>query len=140
VPPPKPTIAKISIFSEDSENGRGLGIDQGEKTRIKKAVTFAIKHILGWQAPFCEHEEAKLRRALDSIEEREPRLAGSESSCGACSLLSRALDVRCPRRPRMASLAAGAGEAGTAAGDGDGDGDDAKKRDGDMPPAQRIVG
>jgi len=55
-------------------------------------------------------------------------------------LLSRALDNRRPRRPRRGSPAAGAGEAGTAAGDGEGHGDDAETRNGDMPPALGTVG
>jgi len=42
VPPPKPTTAKISISFEDGDDARGLVIDKGEKTRIKKAVSFAI--------------------------------------------------------------------------------------------------
>jgi len=79
VPLPKPTVAKISIFCEDGDDARGLGIDKGDQMRIKMAVTLSFKHILGRQAPFCAHEGAKLRRAVEFIEERESRLAVCES-------------------------------------------------------------
>lgn len=61
---------------------------------------FDITHILGRSAPFCEHDEAKLRSAVLISEGRESRLGGYESAWGACALLSRALSHRCPRKPR----------------------------------------
>ena len=55
-------------------------------------------------------------------------------------MLSRALGNRRSWRLRRGSPAAGAGEAGTVAGDGEGEGDDAETRDSDIPPAQETVG
>jgi len=55
-------------------------------------------------------------------------------------LLSRALGNRRSWRLRRGSPAAGAGEAGTVAGDGEGEGDDAETRDSDIPPAQEGGG
>ena len=117
-----------------------LGLNKSDQVRIKKAFTFAIKRILGREAPFWEHEEPKLRRAVSYIEERDPRLAVCESGWGTCSLLSRALGNLRPRGVRRGTAAASTGEAGTEAGDGDGDGDDAETRDADTPPAQRREG
>ena len=120
VAPPKGVIAKINVSAED---GSGLGLDKGDQQRLKKAVAFAIKHILGGVETFCDHEEAKLRSAVEFIEEREPRLSVCESGSGACALLSRALDNRRPRkRQGGVAPAAGAVQAAAAVGAGDGAG------------------
>ena len=100
VAPPKGIIAKINVLTED---GGGLGLDKGDQQRFKKAVAFAIKHILGGVEPFCDHDEAKLRSAVEFIEKREPRLSVCESGLGACALLSRAVDNRRPRKRRGGS-------------------------------------
>jgi len=120
VAPPKGIIAKINVLTED---GGGLGLDKGDQQRFKKAVAFAIKHILGGVEPFCDHDEAKLRSAVEFIEKREPRLSVCESGLGACALLSRAVDNRRPRKRRGGvAPAAGAVQAAAAVGAGDGAG------------------
>jgi len=49
VAPPKGVIAQINVISED---GGGLGLDNGDEQRLEKAVAFAIKHILGGSSQF----------------------------------------------------------------------------------------
>lgn len=142
MPPPKPTIAKINVYKQHA-----LGIPEANHKRIKQGITFAIKHILGSTAPFCEHDEAQIRSAVLFLEEREPRLGVCESGWGACALLSRALSYRRPRKPRAqrrqrAAASPDAAVASTPAGDGGGgSGDvvpaagDGGGTDGDVVPA-----
>jgi len=120
VPPPNGVVAKINEFVED---GGGPGLYKGDQQRLMKADSFAIKHILGGVKSFCDHEEAKLRSAVEFMEEREPRLSVCESGWGECALLSRALDKLRPRK-RLGGVtsAAGAMQAAAAVGAGDGAG------------------
>jgi len=115
-------------------NDGDLGISEDGHKRIRRSICFAIKHILGSTAPFCEHDEDKLRRAVLFLEEREPRLAVCELGWGACALLSRALSDRRPRQPRRRRVVAvaDAGASSTATDDGTA----TNAGDGDAPPAQ----
>jgi len=45
-------------------NDGDLGMSEDGHKRIRRSICFAIKHILGSTAPFREHEEDKLRRAV----------------------------------------------------------------------------
>jgi len=126
VPAPQAVIAKINVIKDGD-----LGFSTSDYKRIKQLISFAIQHILGSTAPFCEHADDKLRSAVAFLEEREPRLAVCGSGWGACSLLSRALQNRCPRRRRRVAPAVATREASTAAGDGDG----TDAGDGDVSPA-----
>lgn len=90
VQPPKYIVVKISIFSKDEDDGGGLGIAHGDQRRLQKAVTFAMTHIFGRQALFCEHEKAKLRRAVSLWRSAShawrcvSRIRGRAPSCRAC--------------------------------------------------------
>jgi len=129
VPPPKATIAKINVFIDGD-----LGISEDGHKRIRRSISSAIKHILGSTAPFCEHVEDKLRRAVVFLEEREPRLVMCELGWGARASLSRAFSNCRPRRPRRRRVVsvADARAARTETGDGNG----SSAGDGDAPPAQ----
>jgi len=104
VPAPQAFIAKINVIKDGD-----LGLSTSDYKRIKQLISFSIKDILGSTAPFCEHADDKLRSAVAFLEEREPRLAVCESGWGACSLLSRALQNRRPRRRRRVAPAVATG-------------------------------
>jgi len=126
VPSPQAISAKINVIKDGD-----LGLSTSDYRLVKQLLSFAIKHILGSTAPFCEHADDKLRSAVAFLEEREPRMAVRESGWGACSLLSRSLQNRRPTRRRRDAPAVATREASTAAGDGDG----TDTGDGDVSPA-----
>lgn len=95
VPPPKESIAKITVFKDGD-----LGITKDSHTRIKQGINVPIKNMLGIAASFFHQTEAQLRDALLHIEGWELRLALCESGWGASALLSRELSDPRPRQPR----------------------------------------
>lgn len=109
--PPCATIAKISIFKNDL-----LGMTRTNQRRLRPLIAFAIDNILESEDPFCLQDAGKLRRAVQYLEEREPRLAVCKASWGACALLSRSLGYRKAvpgrrRRRRAARVDPAAGSA-----------------------------
>lgn len=71
---PDGAIADVAVYKNDV-----FGFTMSEQRGLRRAVSFALSHILVCGESFCRQDATKLREAVRYVEERVPRLADYES-------------------------------------------------------------
>lgn len=71
---PDGAIADVAVYKNDV-----FGFTMSEQRKLRRAVSFALSHILVCGESFCRQDATKLREAVRYVEGRVPRLAYYES-------------------------------------------------------------